>query len=71
MTAKEFNDWRVFPRIGMIFMSCMFIWFNTWFFSVPIVDISEWHLVQYAAVVGVYTGLWKFYFETGNNVIHD
>lgn len=65
MTAKDFNNWRVFPRLGMIFMSAMFVWFNCWFFSTPLNETSEWQLVQYATVVGAYIGLWKFYFETG------
>lgn len=65
MTPELFNRWRIFPRIGMVFMSVMFVWFHMWFIQVPVVELSEWQLVQYAAVVTVYVGLWKFYFETG------
>lgn len=71
MTPKQFNDWRIFPRIGMIFMGIMFVWFNIWFFSVSVTEMSEWHLVQYATVAGAYIGLWKFYFETGNKLGND
>lgn len=66
MTPQEFNDWRIFPRLGMTFMSVMCVWFNLWFFETPLKEIAEFHLVQYAAVIGVYAGLWKFYFDTGN-----
>jgi len=66
MTAQEFNDWRIFPRLGMIFMSIMLVWFNFWFFGVPVTALADWHLVQYAAVISAYIGLWRFYFQTGN-----
>jgi hypothetical protein len=65
MTARSFNNWRVFPRLGMVFMSAMLVWFNVWFFQTPVTEMSEWHLVQYGVVVGAFIGLWKFYFETG------
>lgn len=71
MTPAEFNNWRIFPRIGMIFMSAMFIWFNNWFFQVSVNDMPEYALVQYGLVVGTYVGLWKFYFETGKIINHD
>ena len=68
MTAKEFNDWRVFPRLGMVFMSGMFVWFHLWFTGygeTSVINMSEWHIVGYGTVVAGYIGLWKFYFETG------
>ena len=62
MTPKQFNDWRVFPRLGMVFLSYMFVWVTQWFMAMP---LQEWTLVQYAAITAVYVGAWKFYFDTG------
>lgn len=67
MTSKQFKNWRVFPMIGMIFMGVMLVWFNTWFFATPVDKHSEFSLVQYGVITGMYVGLLKFYFETGNN----
>lgn len=68
MNPSKFNEWRIFPRLGMIFMSYMLYLFHMWFTgdgSISVTDMSEWHIVGYGTVVGVYVGLWKFYFETG------
>lgn len=51
----------------MIFMGAMLVWFNTWFFATPVDKHSEFSLVQYGVITGMYVGLLKFYFETGNN----
>lgn len=68
MTPQEFNDWRVFPRLGMMFMSYMLYLFHMWFTqnnTLPVTELSEWHIVGYGTVIAAYAGLWKFYFETG------
>ena len=62
MTARDFNNWRIFPRLGMVFLSAMFVWVTYWFMGMP---LKEWALVQYAAITAVYVGAWKFYFDTG------
>lgn len=65
-----FNNWRVFPRLGMAYMAYMFYMFHMWFTgdnTHSILEMSEWHILGYASVVGVYVGLWKFYFQTGGD----
>lgn len=62
MTPEMFNRWRVFPRLGMVFLSAMFVWVTYWFMGLP---LEEWALVQYAAITMAYISAWKFYFETG------
>lgn len=62
MTPEMFNRWRVFPRLGMVFLSAMFVWVTHWFMSMP---LQEWTLVQYAAVTLAYIGSWKAYFDSG------
>jgi amino acid transporter len=66
MTPEKFNAWRVFPRLGMVFLSAMFVWVTHWFMGLP---IEEWTLVQYAAITMAYIGAWKFYFETGSKQV--
>jgi hypothetical protein len=69
MTAERFNAWRVFPRLGMVFMSYMLYIFHMWFTgdgTVQVTDLNEWAFVGYGTVVAGYVGLWKFYFETGS-----
>lgn len=69
MTAQKFNEWRIFPRVALVFMGYLLYTFHMWFTqdnTVNVLDMSEWHIVGYASVVGVFVGLLKFYFETGN-----
>jgi hypothetical protein len=72
MTPEKFNEWRVFPRLGMVFMSYMLYAFHIWFTNdstLLVTDLDEWSLIGYGTVVAGYVGLWKFYFETGNKGI--
>lgn len=68
MTPEQFNDWRIFPRLGMVYMNYMFYLFHMWFTqdgTISVLSMSEWHIVGYGTVVAAYAGLWKFYYDTG------
>ena len=63
--AEWFDRWRVWPRLMSLFIGWMWIEFNTFFFSIPINQHSEFALVQYGVIIGVFIGFCKFYMDTG------
>jgi hypothetical protein len=65
--AALFDLWRVWPRLMSLFIGGMWIEFNTFFFSVPINQLSEFALVQYGVIIGVFIGFCKFYMDTGGS----
>lgn len=68
--AQRLDDFRVFPRIIMIFMAYMLWTFHNWFTqdnTLKVTDMHEWTLVGYATVIGAYVGLAKFYLDTGKS----
>lgn len=65
MSPEQFNQWRVWPRLMSVFVGWMWVEVNTYFFSIPINEHSEFALVQYAAITGVFIGFCKFYMDTG------
>lgn len=66
MTAKQFNQWRIFPRLIAFFMAYMWIQFNQYFFSIPMQEQSEWAFVQYGLITATFVGFAKFYMDTGD-----
>lgn len=65
LSAKQFNQWRIFPRLIAFFMAYMWMQFNHYFFSIPMIEQSEWALVQYGIITATFVGFAKFYMETG------
>lgn len=61
------NDYRVFPRLMMIFMMYMMINFHNWFTvnnTLPVTEMSDWALIGYGSVLATFVGFAKFYMET-------
>lgn len=59
------EKWRCWPKLMSVFVGYMWMEFNNYFFSIPINEHSEFALVQYAAITGVFIGFCKFYMDTG------
>ena len=71
ITPKQFDAWRIWPRLMSLFVGYMWVAFNDYFFSIPINQHSEFALVQYAAITGVFVGFCKFYMDTGKRLNAD
>jgi len=64
---KKLNDYRVFPRLMIVFMMYMLFTFHNWFTqnnTLTVVDMSEWAIVGYGTVLATFVGFAKYYMET-------
>lgn len=61
---KKLNDYRVFPRLAMLFMMFLMLQFHAWFTqdgTLNVTDINEWALAGYASVMATFVGFMKYY----------
>ena len=66
---QKLNDYRVFPRLMMIYMMYMMYKFHDWFTqhgTLTVVDMSEWAIIGYGTVLATFVGFAKYYMETSN-----
>ena len=64
---KKLNEYRVFPRVMLVFMMFMMWEFHQWFTQygkLTVLDMSEWHIVGYGTVIATFVGFAKFYMDT-------
>lgn len=62
---QRIEKWRLWPKLMSLFVGYMWLEFNDYFFAVSIDKHSEFALVQYAAITGVFVGFCKFYMDAG------
>lgn len=67
MTAKELNDYRVFPRLILAFMAGLFSYITYYYFSVPLKDHTEWTLASYGVISAPFVAFFNKYMSTGNS----
>lgn len=67
MTPQEINNYRIFPRLILVFMASVFTYITYYYFSVPLVEHSEWTLASYGVISAPFVAFFNKYMSTGNN----
>ena len=66
---NKLNDYRVFPRLMMLFMMWMMWRFHLWFTqngTLTVINMSEWAVIGYGTVIATFVGFAKYYMETSS-----